>query len=284
MLGYICHQKSYRALEALQDAGILLKWHVNCNGLLYNKLNALHQVKASNGICREKIHVPDSNLCFVHWSQAVPRCDWLLWSFHARQPHLFCPSWLPSSNGGAPTPDPGAVLCQHQSGTKPCVNFTASLIFCCVSSLVAVAVVEGLRILGHSGLGGQGGGQGLDEDNEWWWTPDWVISLLQCCCCCIHHTPYFRSFGFCIFSFERALEIDHCAVSVLSQAVNVVWWCNWMTNTDQEVSGVVVCGKSGRCEKKGECCIILQRFAPTLSCAILQIRSRKNSPNLSSAN
>lgn len=29
-------------------------------------------------------------------------------------------------------------------------------------------MVEGLRILGHSGLGGQGGGQGLDEDNEWW--------------------------------------------------------------------------------------------------------------------
>ena len=35
---------------------------------------------------------------------------------------------------------------------------------------MVVAVVEGLRILGHSGLRGQGGGQGLDEDNEQWCT------------------------------------------------------------------------------------------------------------------
>ena len=33
---------------------------------------------------------------------------------------------LPSSNGRALTPELGEVLCQHQSGTECCVNFTAS--------------------------------------------------------------------------------------------------------------------------------------------------------------
>ena len=57
-------------------------------------------------------------------------------------------------------------------------------------------MVEGLRILGHSGLRGQGGGQGLDDHNEQWWRTrlsDQLPSLLL-----LHPTT---SFFCCTFNF-----------------------------------------------------------------------------------
>ena len=87
----------------------------------------------------------------------------------------------------------------------------------CVSSLVAV--VEGLRILGHSGLRGQGGGQGLDEDNEQWCTS----RLSDQPCSMLLHPPHslFWVARLCILALKNAFEIDHCASSALSQADNV---------------------------------------------------------------
>ena len=67
---------------------------------------------------------------------------------------------VPSSNGrGTNT----RGWCSFSTSTKCRVNFTARLLhFVGVSSLVAV--VEGLRILGHSGLRGQGLAPHLDGD------------------------------------------------------------------------------------------------------------------------
>ena len=67
--------------------------------------------------------------------------------------------------------------------------------------MVAVAVVEGLRILGHSGLRGQGGGQGLDDHNEQWWRTrlsDQLPSLLL-----LHPTTSFFLLHFLLFQIFR---------------------------------------------------------------------------------
>ena len=58
-------------------------------------------------------------------------------------PHHFC---LPSSNGRALTPEPGEVLCRHQSGTKCSVNFTAS---CYILVLVWVVWWRWLKVWGY---------------------------------------------------------------------------------------------------------------------------------------
>ena len=160
----------------------------------------------------EKIHVHDSNLRL--WS-AAPRCDWLLWSFHAATLIYFC-SWLPSYNGRPLPSELAVVLCELQNATKCRVNFNAYNTFGGVSLLVAVAVVEGLRILGHSGLRGQGGGQGLDDHNEQWWRTrlsDQLPSLLL-----LHPTT---SFFCCTFNFFRFFAI---------KTRERLWW---QTFTDQ---------------------------------------------------
>ena len=104
-------------------------------------------------------------------------------------------------------------------------------------------MVEGLRILGHSGWRGQGGGQGLDEDNEQ--RPTSPLSDQPCCC--IHNTPYFGSRAFA-FSTLKKLQKFSLVYSVCSftGTHNVVRSSNWVTDIDQEVSGTggVVCGKS----------------------------------------
>ena len=132
----------------------------------------------------------------------MPRCDWLLWSFHAATLIYFCSS-LPSYNGRALPSELAVVLCELQNATKCRVNFNAYNTFGGVSLLVAVAVVEGLRILGHSGLRGQGGGQGLDDHNEQWWRTRLSDQLPSLLLLLLHPTTSFFLLHFLLFQIFR---------------------------------------------------------------------------------
>ena len=178
-------------LISVDGTVILPPWHINCDGLLHSvqKCVVLPSNFKTNDTGRRPMFL---NPIYAAVPDHSPSA--LVWLAFMELSCAPASSFLPSSNGRALTPELGEVLCQHQSGTECCVNFTAS---CYILVRVWVLWWRWLKVWGYWDTlvwEGKVGGKVLMRITSSGVPPDWVISLVQCCC--IHHTPYFGSLGF----------------------------------------------------------------------------------------